>query len=299
MAYRTGEASLLDLMLESTFVHIQGIGETTEKSLWDQGCRTWDHLEEMAGDIFGAKRATTTLMALEESREALAAGEMQYFHERLGNAHAWRLINRCEDAIAYLDIETTGMGMPPMSHSTSVAVSFKGELFVEHETEKKRLLFEKLESEAKMWCTFNGLCFDLPFLRRELGLRFSQPHVDLRVWMRRCGYKGGLKKIQQQFPDVRQRESMDIDGFDAVRLWRMHKRGVPGALETLMTYNAEDTVVLEQLLNKCWSMECEKLPNMGLNPRPEAVLPEIVTKIDTNVYDLLRARTAWEVPSDW
>ncbi len=286
-------------MLQSSFLHLPGIGETTERALWDQGVRHWDDLESMAGEVFGAKKAQKCLVGLEESRAALEAGELGFFGERLGNAHTWRMIPSCEDSIAYLDIETTGLGFPPVSHSTTVAVSFRGELFVEHEPQKKRALFEKLEREAKMWVTFNGLCFDLPFLRRELGLKFAQPHVDLRVWFNKHGLKGGLKKIQLGFPQVHQRSSMDIDGFDAVRLWRMHKRGVPGALETLMTYNAEDTIVLESLMCIAWQMERDRLTEFALPERAEAKLPVITTRVHESVYDLLRGRASWEVPDGW
>ena len=77
-----------------------------------------------------------------------------------------------------------------------------------------------------------------PETEERFGLKLTQAHIDLRFWMARLGFRGGLKSIQRSFPEVRQRESMDIDGFDAVRLWRLHERGVPNALATLLTYNS-------------------------------------------------------------
>lgn len=286
-------------MLQESFIHISGIGETTERNLWGQGIRTWSDLESAAEDLLGPKRAQLCLSELEESRAAFESGELDYFKSRLGSAHAWRMLPFCDDSIAYLDIETTGLGFPPVSHSTSVAVVFRGELFVEWEQNKKRELFERLQEEAKMWVTFNGLSFDLPFLRKEFGLPLNQPHLDLRVWMRRLGHKGGLKKIQKMFPDIPDRAAMDIDGYDAVRLWRMHKKGVPGALETLMTYNAEDTTVLESLVHHAWNLEGQNWSHIEWPERAKPNPPPILTKIDSYVYDLLRGQETWNVPSDW
>lgn len=286
-------------MLQHSFIHLPGIGDQTEQRLWDQGVRCWDDLADSISEIFSAKKANSVMVAIEESRAAYDAREWRYFQERLKGAHMWRLAPECLESAAYLDIETTGLGFPPMSHSTTVAVSFKGELFVEHEHEKKRQLLEKLTEEAAMFVTFNGLSFDLPFLRREFGLDLAQPHVDLRVWFRRLGFKGGLKKIQADFPEVHQRSSMDIDGFDAVRLWRMHKRGMPGALETLKTYNAEDAIVLEPLLHLAYERECEQLAHLPLREPPPYRLPEIPTEVHHHVYALLRGEEEWQIPQDW
>ncbi len=286
-------------MIEHSFLHLPGIGEQTERKLWDQGVRHWNDLEVSLNEIFGSKKASKVAEALEASRAALESGELHYFQESLRSAHAWRLIPLCCDSVAYLDIETTGLGFPPVSHSTTIAVSFRGELFVEHEHAQKRALLERLEQEAKLFVTFNGLTFDLPFLRREFGLELSKPHVDLRVWFGRHGIKGGLKRIQAGFPEVHQRSSMDIDGFDAVRLWRMHERGVPRALETLMTYNAEDSVCLEPLLHLAYGWERTRFAHLDLAQLPPMKVPAISTEVDSFVYGLLRGEESWNLPSDW
>ncbi len=287
-------------MINHSFIHLPGIGETTERKLWDQGVRSWDDLELSLGDVFGAKKAATVAASLEESRVALESGEFKYFADRMKNAHMWRLIPECIDSVAYLDIETTGLGFPPQSHSTTIAVLFKGELIVEHEPDRKLALLERLEAEAKILITFNGVCFDIPFLRHEVGLALGLPHVDLCLWFRRHDIRGGLKAIQRAFPQVHQRSSMDIDGFDAVRLWRMHKRGVPRALETLMTYNAEDSLVLQPLMNIAYERELVRhshLPLRSLGEPPP--LPSIATEVDAFAYAVLRGEESWQVPEGW
>lgn len=290
-------------MIQSTFIHLPGVGEVTEKSLWSQGIHTWDDLELSAEEIFSPKKAKKCLIALDESRAAFSDGELAYFQQRMGSAHTWRLLPHCGEEIAFLDIETTGLGFPPESESTTVAVSFGGELKVEYDPDKKRQLFERLNDEARMWVTFNGQCFDLPFLRQEFEFPFSQPHIDLRVWLKRLGYSGGLKRIQNQVAGIPKRTAMDIDGFDAVRLWRMHLKGLSGALETLMTYNAEDTVVLEYLLHHAWELQRElqvaQCPSIKIASRERPSPPEIHTQIHSHVYDLLRGEAHWQLPSDW
>lgn len=41
--------------------------------------------------------------------------------------------------------------------------------------------------------TYNGKCFDIPFIRSNLGLAMDQAHIDLRYLLRSVGFSGGLK----------------------------------------------------------------------------------------------------------
>jgi uncharacterized protein YprB with RNaseH-like and TPR domain len=281
-------------MLENSFVHLPGVGPQTEERLWSLGCHTWDHLTERLPEFFGRQKASKLLGAIEESRAAHDSGEFEYFRERLKGADQWRMLpsilkSGLADQIAYLDIETTGLGFPPASESTSIAVLFNGELHLEYKSDRKRQLLERIEKEAALIVTFNGMTFDLPFLRREFDLQLRHPHLDLRYWFARLGHRGGLKKIQKGFPEVPQRVSMDIDGFDAVRLWRMHDWGVENALETLLTYNAEDTIVLEQLVFTGLNLEAEQKPHLRLERYDLPLAPAIPTRVCPNVYKMLRA----------
>jgi len=62
---------------------------------------------------------------------------------------------------------------------------------------------------------------------------------------KKIGLSGGLKQVEQDIGIERDRP--DISGRDAVRLWREHEQGRDGALETLVSYNREDTVNLKEL----------------------------------------------------
>jgi uncharacterized protein len=272
-------------MLERSLVHLPGVGDARERQLWESGVRGWADLH--AGHFTPARWAKVE-RALELSREAHGARNPFYFYETLPRDHLWRMVPDYRDDIAYLDIETTGMGRPPAAHSTTITFYFRGRLYQEHEFAAKARLIRDVLSRAKVLCTFFGEAFDVPFLRAEFGIPFEIAHLDLCFWLKKLGYRGGLKRIQKQFPEIPARLSLDIDGFDAVRLWGMHRRGMEGALETLLTYNAEDTVVLEPLLALAYNQEVARHPELGLDPLPLPELPPLPTRVYPEVYAALR-----------
>jgi len=192
------------------------------------------------------------------------------------------------EGVAYLDIETNGLNLPPMAHSTTITFFFRGQLYQEHDPRLKKLLVEKIDRESTVFCSYFGEVFDIPFLRKEFSLPLQKAHLDLCFWLKRLGYHGGLKKVEKQFTDIPSRGSMDIDGFDAVRLWRLHEKGMKGALETLLHYNAEDTVVLEPLLARAFNLEVDNHPDCGMEKLPLQPLAKLSTAIDVGVYEHLR-----------
>jgi uncharacterized protein YprB with RNaseH-like and TPR domain len=64
---------------------------------------------------------------------------------------------------------------------------------------------------------------------------------------KRIGYSGGLKKIEKQLNVDRELE--DIDGREAVRLWKRYENnGNEDALDKLVKYNQYDARNLQSLL---------------------------------------------------
>ncbi len=282
-------------MLENSFLHLPSVGLETESRLWLQGIKTWSQLAENLRNVFGVKRAERLFAEIEKCRAAKQNHDFTYFTRAFPASEAWRVLptliaENLTESIAFIDIETTGLGFPPQCQSTTIAVLFQGELQTAHLPSKKREILQRVEAEAKLLVTFNGASFDLPFLRREFGFKFAQAHLDLRFWLARLERRGGLKKIQASFAEIKQREYMDIDGFDAVKLWRMHERGVPRALETLLTYNAEDTVVLESLIYCGLNLEVERLRawQLPLEPFLLPMIKPIPTQVCARVYQTLR-----------
>ena len=96
-------------------------------------------------------------------------------------------------------------------------------------------------------CTFNGEGFDLPVMRRALGIGLLERYrsLDLSLECRRIGIRGGLKKIENgmQIP----RLLRGVNGYDAMLLWERWEKGERAALETLLEYNADDVINLALL----------------------------------------------------
>ena len=89
----------------------------------------------------------------------------------------------------------------------------------------------------------------MPFIEQKSGEKFDFVHFDLRFLLKELGYAGGLKKIEKELGIVRDGEVAEVDGREAVRLWKRYLRGDENALRILLKYNEEDIVNLDYLLN--------------------------------------------------
>src|SRR5262245_34079167 len=100
----------------------------------------------------------------------------------------------------------------------------------------------------RLLVTYHGKSFDLPVLRRCLGCRLDQAHIDLRHSLAGLGLRGGLKACERQVGLARPGLE-EVDGPVAVLLWHAYRRRHdPRALETLLAYNVQDAVSLEALM---------------------------------------------------
>ncbi|HUI38559.1 MAG TPA: ribonuclease H-like domain-containing protein [Thermoplasmata archaeon] len=232
-------------MLRSTFLHLSGIGPATEAALWRQGLRDWKELASPTGS--GVREATLN-RELAASEAALSERRVEWFAQRLPPAESWRLYPEFQPETAFLDIETTSLS-PYEGIVTVVTVHGGGatRTFVADDD------LEELPAYLRRFgvlVTFNGLRFDVPFLRvRFPELRVPPSHIDLRFLLYRVGYSGGLKRIEQTLGLGTRAGVEGIDGLEAVRLWAEHRRGRDGALERLVRYNRADTINLEPLLD--------------------------------------------------
>ncbi len=115
-------------------------------------------------------------------------------------------------------------------------------------------VLERLEG-ARALFTYNGSRFDLPVLRRRIGLDLKNlTHVDLMHGCWKKGLKGGLKNVERTLGIARETEG--VDGLQAMRLWDRYARaGDREALSLLLRYNREDVENLETL-----ALKLERLP---------------------------------------
>jgi uncharacterized protein len=234
-------------VLESTFLHIPGIGAETERSLWNQGCGCWSDLT--AGiDDFSCGQACRDIVRehLDLSANALEALEPRYFRSRLGTKESWRAFPDFRRRCVYLDIETDG---GRSGSSVTVVGVFDGSEYRCFLNGRDLHEFPEYIGDQAMIVTFFGNGFDLPMLQKRFPeLRFGQIHIDLCPTLRRLGYRGGLKRIEKQLGIARSDDTDGLDGLDAIRLWRRYRAlGDENSLETLVSYNREDVVNLERL----------------------------------------------------
>ena len=245
-------------MLRNTFCHLPGIGIKTETALWNQGLYCWEDILERPASGQAPRLKQRHCRDLDISARELAASNADYFAARLPSSELWRLFAEFQAKTAYVDIETTGLGKG-LDHITSIAL-YDGErvrTYV-HGVNLERFADDILD--FSLLVTFNGRCFDVPFLERELSIPLPRAHIDLRFLLKGLGYRGGLKSVEQQF-GLDRGGLVNVDGYFAVLLWRAFEQtGEQRYLETLLAYNAEDVLNLEQLLVEAYNRKLGQTP---------------------------------------
>ncbi len=234
-------------MLERTFVHIPGVGSTTEKLLWRQGCLSWHHLlSNLDKYSVGSADPKVVRATLEKSISALEKKEHQFFARRLNPRDAWRAFPAFRDNCVYLDIETDGGNSP--ASITTIGL-YDGKEFRCLIKGQDLGNFPDIISNYSMIVTFFGTGFDIPVLQKAFKTtKLDQIHVDLCPVLRRLGVRGGLKKIEMGLGIERDPRTVGLNGLDAIKLWRKYQvLGDENALATLIAYNREDVVNLEKL----------------------------------------------------
>jgi len=228
--------------IENSFIPVRGVGEKTERRLWQDGVTHWDEFE---GSEVGETTAERIASFIDTARDRLADDDARYFDQQFPSSERWRLYENFRDGACFFDIETTGLD-EHRNVVTTVSCHQAGETTTlvrgdDLSAGNLRAAF----ADADLLVTFNGARFDVPFLEHNFDLSLDHPHLDLMYPCKQLGLSGGLKQIEQDVGIERDRP--DISGRDAVRLWREHERGKDGSLETLVSYNREDTVNLETL----------------------------------------------------
>ncbi|MDO9535674.1 MAG: ribonuclease H-like domain-containing protein [Bacillota bacterium] len=232
-------------MIKQTFLHLSGIGEKTESNYWNRGINNWDDLENSLSSSVISKNSPILKNQIALSRKSFEKTEVSYFSKRLPVNQQWRLFADFNHAAAYLDIETTGLGNYE-DHVTTISL-YDGKKLSYYVWGDNLEQFVEDIRDYSLLITYNGKCFDLPFLERQFRIKLDQAHLDLRFVLARLGYKGGLKGCERQL-GIDRGDLEGVDGFMAVLLWREYQRsGNVQALETLLSYNMEDTINLERL----------------------------------------------------
>ncbi|MDP6294205.1 MAG: ribonuclease H-like domain-containing protein [Candidatus Woesearchaeota archaeon] len=259
-------------MIKNTFLFLEGIGRAKEKRLWEQGIQEWNDFlkaESIPGVQPERKRAFDT--QIQEAKDKLWSGNMDYFFDLLPLAEHWRLWEHCKDEAVFLDIETGERD------GITVVGLYDGrecKTFIRGQTLDKQTLLAELNKYGVL-VSFNGASFDIPVLQKYFGVTLTHPHIDLMTVCGRVGLKGGLKAIEKELGITRREEVENVRGGDADQLWNMWQAsGDKEWLDKLVMYNEEDVLNLETLAQKV-------IPQLTSKTR-HGTLPTLALKTPTH-----------------
>lgn len=249
-------------MLSSTFVHIPGIGDQTERKLWEQGIGNWSAFLENAKNLaLSDKRRQSWTDHIRQSIDHLHRKDATYFAHTLPAREHWRCYPDFSQ-ILFLDIETTSSYD---GNQITMVGTYDGTTYRPYIDDWRAEHFgcktiDELENDLVAYdvvVTFFGSGFDLPILQRSFhNLQLPPIHIDLCHLLRRLGYRGGLKAIERKLDLMRSPETRTLTSADAPLLWTHYQRGNQEALRVLLRYNEEDVVNLAPLLKfACGTMQ--------------------------------------------
>jgi len=174
-------------------------------------------------------------------------------HLMMPTQEAWRIYRQRPDEAMFFDIETTGL--VPEESDITVIGAITGDQPATFVKDVNLHEFPAYVEQRPLLVSFNGIEFDVPFLRAHIPeARLDQPHIDLRFVLRSLGYRGGLKSIERQLGLVRDAGIKDIDGMAAIRLWDRYMQSDREALDRLIAYNLADVSNLKMLLDTAMEM---------------------------------------------
>jgi uncharacterized protein YprB with RNaseH-like and TPR domain len=239
--------------LKSSFQIFPGIGEKKEKRLYSLGLRTWDDLL-----IYVRSNDDPQLPGIESIEErwndltkAYLEKKFIYFTDILPSVELWRLWSEYAEKFCFLDIETTGICANSV---TTVVSTYQNSTLRTFERGKDLEFLCESITEDSILVTYNGKRFDIPFLEREFHFKFKNPHLDLMNLLHSLGIKGGLKKSEELLGLTRPNHLQGMEGKDAPILWQKYQKYHDlEALQTLISYNQEDTKNLETVLERAIS----------------------------------------------
>ena len=272
-------------MLKNTFCHIPGISPATEQRLWSAGIDSWDTALKAGGLSLPRSVPTTFSQYLYASFTHLESSNPQHFAVSLHANQHWRLFPEFRHTLAYLDIETTGLGH---GNTITTIVMYDGQRIRHYVQGDNLSAFTHDIREYSTVVTYNGKSFDVPFIERCFRIKMPHTHIDLRYVLRSLGYTGGLKRCERQL-GLERPELADVDGFFAVLLWQEFKRkNDPRALETLLAYNATDVVHLEALMVQAYNLKLRDTPFRNSHQLAAPDLPAIPFKADQETIRRLK-----------
>jgi len=276
-------------LLNNTFIHIPGIGQKTEERFWASGIRSWDDFVEPLPIRLPPSRKELINHHVDRSRKCLAE-QSNFFANLLPSSQHWRIFPHFRQSTAYLDIETTGLD--GYSNKITTIAIYDGHSIFYYVNGENLDDFREDISRYEVIVTYNGKCFDIPFIENYLGISMHQTHIDLRYILKSLGYSGGLKGCEKQL-GLDRGELDGLDGYFAVLLWAEYRNtGNRQALETLLAYNIQDAINLEILMVEAYNLNLRRTPFLQSHRLPQPSVPPIPYSVDRKIIDKIK-RSYW------
>ncbi len=233
-------------MVRNSFVFLDRVSAKKEKVWRERGIESWNDFlktEKIIG--VSAPQKYYYDRKIQEAQQALCDGNSAYFRGKLAAKEHWRLYNHFKEECGFLDIEIDSYGKMVV---VGISNYFSTNFFVRGVNMEKNILEKELK-KYKLIVTFNGAAFDLPRLRKQLGIIIAVPHIDLKPLCVKLGMKGGLKEIEKQ---LNLKRPAHLYG-NPVELWKaFHASGDREYLELLLDYNREDVENLRAVMEKVY-----------------------------------------------
>ncbi|MFA6088578.1 MAG: ribonuclease H-like domain-containing protein [Candidatus Woesearchaeota archaeon] len=235
-------------MIKKHFSFIEGVTPSIEREIYSRNM-TWDDFLKSKVDFLSKEKYDLICSSLNVAKEKLELRDHIFFMKNLSKREHFRLFEYFYDHIGFLDIETTGLSKEGNVITTiSVYDGNETKTFIRGINMDEKEL-KKYLSKFKMLVTFNGICFDVPFIQHHFPSAISDIlHIDLRWISKRVGLSGGLKRIEKIVGVSRDGDISEVDGLMAVRLWKKYEKyGDKKALDLLVKYNRADVENLKTL----------------------------------------------------
>ena len=284
-------------MLQNTFIHIQSIGAVTEQRLWESDLRDWDAFSDDISIPLSGKRKYLLQKGIEESKRHLYQDHPVYFSKCLPANQSWRLFPEFRESTIYLDIETTGLDRH-FNDITTIALYDGHEIKTYVNGQNLDDFIEDIQ-RYKVIVTYNGKSFDIPFIENYFDIQFDHAHIDLRYVLYSLGFRDVLKGCERQL-DMDRGDLSDIDGYFAVLLWDEYRRtGDQKALDTLLAYNIQDTINLENLMVTAYNMKLKDTPFYETHLIEEPTLPANLFRVDLVTVDRIKNSSQYWQSQQW
>jgi uncharacterized protein YprB with RNaseH-like and TPR domain len=273
-------------MLRNTFLHVPGIGAISEQKLWFSGIHTWEALLQIDPFRLSQRKVQSIRECIGESKRHLDENNPHYFAGLMPSNQLWRLFREFRGSMAYVDIETTGLNSWG-NYITTIAL-YDGRSISHYVHGHNLDEFMEDIGKYRVIITYNGKCFDVPFIESSMGIKMDHAHIDLRYLLKSLGYRGGLKGCEKML-DIDRGDLDGIDGYFAVLLWEdFRRRGNGRALETLLAYNMLDVVNLEALMVIAYNSKLRDTPFFHTHQLPEPLSPHIPFSADRDTIERIK-----------